>query len=115
VLRDGEVVQQGSGQQIVLKPADDYVARFVRDVNRGRIVRVETIMEAGADPGDDALTIPEGTVLEEAMLMLGQSAKRTARIVDADQRLLGTVKLADLIGAAVVPAQVERGNLPPES
>ncbi len=107
VLRDGEVVQQGSGQQIVLKPADDYVARFVRDVNRGRVICVETIMEAGVDPGADALTIPQGTVLEDAMLMLGQSSKRVARILDADQRPIGALKLADLIGAAVVPAEVD--------
>jgi glycine betaine/proline transport system ATP-binding protein len=33
ILRDGEVVQQGA-REIVLKPADDYIESFVRDVSR---------------------------------------------------------------------------------
>lgn len=32
ILRDGEVIQQGTGQQIVLKPADDYISSFTKDV-----------------------------------------------------------------------------------
>ena len=32
ILRDGELVQQGTGQEIVLEPADDYIMSFVRHV-----------------------------------------------------------------------------------
>src|SRR5690606_40946232 len=34
ILRDGEVIQQGTSQDIVLRPADEYVASFVKEVNR---------------------------------------------------------------------------------
>ena len=44
ILRDGEVIKQGDSQDIVLRPADDYVASFVREVNRGRVVKVGAIM-----------------------------------------------------------------------
>src|SRR6218665_2536854 len=44
ILRDGMVVQQGTGQEIVLNPADEYITAFVKEVNRGRVVNVETIM-----------------------------------------------------------------------
>ncbi|PLU82776.1 proline/glycine betaine ABC transporter ATP-binding protein, partial [Sinorhizobium medicae] len=44
ILRDGHVVQQGTGQEIVLSPADDYITAFVQEVNRGRVINVETIM-----------------------------------------------------------------------
>ena len=33
ILRDGEIIQQGTSQEIVLKPADEYIARFVKEVN----------------------------------------------------------------------------------
>ena len=33
ILRDGRLVQQGSSQDIVLNPADDYVADFIKDIN----------------------------------------------------------------------------------
>src|SRR3546814_7929768 len=36
ILRDGEIVQQGSNKDIVLRPAHDYIAPFVKEVNPGR-------------------------------------------------------------------------------
>ena len=44
ILRDGEVIQQGTSQDIVLRPADDYIANFVKEVNRGRVIHVEAVM-----------------------------------------------------------------------
>ena len=45
ILRDGGMVQQGTAQQIVMKPADDYIMDFVRDINRARVLRVRGVME----------------------------------------------------------------------
>jgi glycine betaine/proline transport system ATP-binding protein len=47
VLKDGAVVQEGKPEEIVLNPADDHVAEFVKDVNKARAIRVRTIMDAG--------------------------------------------------------------------
>lgn len=46
IMRDGEIVQLGTPEEIVTKPADDYVREFVKDVPRGKVVLVNTIMEA---------------------------------------------------------------------
>ena len=43
ILKDGELRQVGTGEEILLDPADDYVERFVRDVNRARVVQCSTI------------------------------------------------------------------------
>ncbi len=45
ILRDGEVVQMGTPADILLRPADDYVRNFVKDVNRSRVLTVETVMQ----------------------------------------------------------------------
>jgi len=45
ILRDGELVQVGRPEEILLRPADDYVEKFVRDVNRARALTVETVMQ----------------------------------------------------------------------
>lgn len=45
ILRDGEVVQVGEPEEILLNPADDYVEAFVKDVNRARALTVETVMK----------------------------------------------------------------------
>ena len=43
ILRDGAMVQSGNPQQIVLNPADDYVSDFIKDINRGRVLHVESV------------------------------------------------------------------------
>ena len=48
ILRDGEVIQQGTSHEIVLRPADEYIARFVKEVNRGRVLQVGAVMEPAA-------------------------------------------------------------------
>ena len=71
ILRDGEVIQQGTGQEIVLKPADDYIMNFVRHVNRGKVIQIETIMQTESAPGEvDGIELPTGTLLEKAISAL---------------------------------------------
>ncbi len=45
ILKDGELVQEGKPEEILLHPATDYVEAFVRDVNRARALTVETVMQ----------------------------------------------------------------------
>jgi glycine betaine/proline transport system ATP-binding protein len=44
ILKDGELIQIGDTTEILLEPNDDYVEAFVRGVNRGRALTVETVM-----------------------------------------------------------------------
>lgn len=44
ILNGGRLVQHGSAQDILLEPADDYVERFVADVNRTRVLLARSIM-----------------------------------------------------------------------
>ncbi|TIU49611.1 MAG: ATP-binding cassette domain-containing protein, partial [Mesorhizobium sp.] len=45
ILKDGEIVQQGEPQYILLNPADSYIEDFVSDINRARVLRVRSVME----------------------------------------------------------------------
>ncbi|CAM3566890.1 quaternary amine ABC transporter ATP-binding protein [Parendozoicomonas haliclonae] len=45
ILKDGELVQVGKPEEILLQPATDYVEAFVKDVNRARALTVETVMQ----------------------------------------------------------------------
>ncbi len=45
ILKDGELVQQGAPEDILLNPATEYVEAFVKDVNRARALTVETVMK----------------------------------------------------------------------
>lgn len=45
VMRDGEVVQVGSPNDILTDPANDYVAKFVQDVDRAKVLTSRDVME----------------------------------------------------------------------
>ncbi len=45
IMKDGRMVQLDTAEELVLNPADDYVAEFARNAPRERIVSVGAIME----------------------------------------------------------------------
>ena len=57
IMRNGEVVQVGTGDQLVGAPADDYVREFVSDVPRSRVLSLKWIMRERRP--DDSLDGPE--------------------------------------------------------
>lgn len=45
IMNDGEIVQIGTPEEIVINPKDDYVAEFVKGISRVSLVRAESIMD----------------------------------------------------------------------
>lgn len=102
ILRDGEVIQQGTGEAIVLRPADDYIAAFVREVNRGRRLRVGAVMTADpAPPGSPR--IGSDTVLEAAVRVMLDTGSERAEIIEAG-RTVGSIGLTAALTAMVPPS-----------
>ena len=44
IMRDGEIIQEGSPEEVVTLPTDAYVTDFVRDVSRAKVIRAKAIM-----------------------------------------------------------------------
>ena len=105
ILRDGEIVQNGDSQDIVLRPADDYIAEFIQGINRGRVVRVGSIM-GPVEPGLDGPDCPLDVCLEDALPLVAGASGNEARVVDADGAPVGAISLDRLVGAV-------SGNDPP--
>ena len=96
ILRDGEMVQQADPQAIVLNPADGYVADFIRDINRGRVLKVKSVMDPV--PGHGGPQIDGDMVLEDAMqVLVGQQAD-SATVTD-DGKAIGALTLMNVAKA----------------
>ncbi|MPY58143.1 quaternary amine ABC transporter ATP-binding protein [Streptomyces spongiae] len=98
LMRDGQVVQLGTPEEIVGSPADDYVREFVREVPREQVMTVRTAMrppESADEAGRGPAVAPDVTVSEaiEAVARTGTAA----RVVD-DGRCLGVVDSDALLG-----------------
>ncbi len=71
ILKDGLLRQVGTGPEILVAPADEYVARFVRDVNRARIVTCGDLAAPGQGVGDAVLGSDQ--TIEQAYAALAAS------------------------------------------
>jgi glycine betaine/proline transport system ATP-binding protein len=101
ILRDGEVIQQGTPQQIVLKPKDDYIADFTKDINRGRVIQLKTIMKAPNDkPGPE---LSGEMLVEDAAQLVTESPSSQARVTNDAGDVIGVVGINDLIRAMARP------------
>jgi len=106
ILKDGEVVQQGDGQSIILSPADGYVTDFVRDVNRGRVLQATTVMEP-LDSKPEGMSVPENATLETIARDMSEANETQAHVVDEDGKPVGSIGLDTLVAAMVTPAAQE--------
>jgi len=104
IMKDGRVVQLGTPADLVLRPADDYVAEFTKDVPRVRVITAGEIMDAGAsgEPGGNGLDPANGvaaeTTLEDLMPRMASHPEGLA-IVDDDGAVIGRVTPQDIVRA----------------
>jgi len=106
IMRDGEMVQIGTGDELVGAPADDYVREFVSDVPRSRVLTLKWIMREKR--ADDALDGPEmapTTVIRDAVDPV-LAADKPIKVVE-DGKLLGVVGRSEILA---VIGQVDEGG-----
>ena len=90
ILKDGTVRQVGTGADILSAPADDYVARFVRDVNRARILLCGAFADAGLTPAPGAPEIAAEATLEAAFGAFASGAESVV-VRRADGQVAGAL------------------------
>ncbi|WP_282693324.1 glycine betaine/L-proline ABC transporter ATP-binding protein [Streptomyces sp. CC208A] len=111
LMRDGAIVQLGTPEEIVTRPADDYVRDFVRDVPREQIVPVSRAMRpATAEEADRGAVLAPGATVAEGIAAVARDGL-PARVM-ADGALLGVVDHARLLA---VVAGVEPGEAGPRT
>lgn len=88
IMRDGKFVQVGTPAEVVLSPADEYVANFVRDVPRSHVVPVDAVMSAPND-GPFAGDVASGTKVRDVVPLIARS-DLPVRVVDSG-RTVGVV------------------------
>ena len=99
IMKDGRIVQIGSPEEIVCFAADDYVAEFVRDVSRYKIVPVKSIMN------EPAFKLKVTHKSEAALKEMKHKNMDRAFVIDDDNRLRGIVTASEVIQA------INRGKL----
>ncbi len=105
ILRDGGVVQIGTPDEVVARPADDYVKDFVSGVPKAHVLTLKWVMR-DPRPGErmDGPTLPATTVVRQAA-RAAIASDAPIRVVDGD-RLLGVVDEDDIMRVVVAEEEV---------
>jgi glycine betaine/proline transport system ATP-binding protein len=98
----------GTGQDIVLRPANDYIASFVREVNRGRVIRAATLVRPleENEPVPE-MTLPGHLVLEKVAKRMTDASVTSVKVTNKAGRDIGVIDLSAIVQAMVTPAAAE--------
>ena len=95
IMKDGAIVQMGTPEEIVLRPATDYVREFTRAVPKAKVVRVGSIMIAGPAAADLPAVAAGAAVADVAPRFLDGAT--ALRVVDAAGATVGLLRQVDVV------------------
>ena len=88
IMEGGRIVQIGTPEDLVMRPASDYVSRFVAKVPPSRVVRVGSLMEPGRGAASRGIRV-NATISEIGTELL--SSDGPLPVLDAEGAQVGTL------------------------
>ena len=103
MMRDGRIEQIGTAHEILHSPASDYVAQFVQDVDRAKVLTAGTVMTDVGDLPTEGERVRPGTPVEDLLPRL--AAGETLVVAEDDGTPLGMVGSTQVL-QALAPREV---------
>ena len=107
IMRDGKVIQIGTPEEIVVSPADEYVADFVKGISRLKVVQAKTIMQsiesyenANRKLDENSKSVGENELLSK-LIELSKSSEGPLIVKDDNQNNVGVLTQSDLLKAVI--------------
>ncbi|MGF2144806.1 quaternary amine ABC transporter ATP-binding protein [Vagococcus fluvialis] len=89
LMKDGQIMQIGTGEEILTNPANDYVREFVEDVDRSKVLTASNIMVPALTTNielDGPMVALQRMKTEEVSMLLAVDKKRQLRgYITADE------------------------------
>jgi glycine betaine/proline transport system ATP-binding protein len=89
ILNGGKLVQNGKPEEILLNPADDYVTKFVQDVNRAKVLKVKSIMISNGQ-GTEGPKVNMNDSIESCLPII-LDTRSTLGVVDDQNNIVGSI------------------------
>jgi glycine betaine/proline transport system ATP-binding protein len=99
ILNAGKLVQVGTPVDIIMKPADDYVKAFVKDVNRAKVIKAKIIMtkanETNGIDKSNLVKVNEDQFIEEFLPQI-VCTNANCEVVDKSGNITGYITNKEL-------------------
>ncbi|MCH7232942.1 glycine betaine/L-proline ABC transporter ATP-binding protein [Glycomyces sp. L485] len=109
---DGVVKQLGTAEEILMNPADDYVAEFIADVDRSRVLTAEAVMEPYRGSDTSGFATVDHDVLVTELYDQVLSSDDPLLVVDERSDPLGVVTPKGILKS--LSPETEHGHPEPE-
>ena len=93
IMKDGQIVQIGTPEEILEKPADDYVSNFVRDVDRSKVLEASHVMKTP----EVLLSYKDGPRV--AIRKMEEAGASSIFVVDQEKQFKGLLTIDDAVKA----------------
>ena len=107
IMRDGKVIQIGTPEEIVVNPADEYVADFVKGISRLKVVQAKTIMQTienyeskNGKLVEDLQSVDEHELLSK-LIEASKSKDKPLIVKNNNQKIVGVITQSDLLKAVI--------------
>jgi glycine betaine/proline transport system ATP-binding protein len=99
IMKDGAVVQTGTPEDLILRPADGYVAEFTKNVIRAKVLKVASVMRPAprrAPRGGFAGEVDTGAKIADIAHCF-EAADDTLAVVDSSGKRVGVISRDDVV------------------
>lgn len=90
IMKDGNVIQIGTPEELVLTPASEYVAEFTRHIPRAKVLSVGSIMTRGEAPADAAGQVDVGDRVADVAARI-EEADRPFAVTNGSGKPVGSI------------------------
>ncbi len=99
IMKDGEIIQVGTPEELVLQPADSYVSEFTQKVPRAKVVSAATLMTPvdGSSKGVPSGKPVTGDTKIEALLCRFLDQRTPIPVTDGTDRIVGEITMQDAL------------------
>ena len=107
IMRDGKVIQIGTPEEIVVNPADDYVADFVKGISRLKVVQAKSIMQSvGSFESQNGKIQKDFEIVDEHDLLsklieTSKSKDKPIVVQNNQKQIIGVITQSDLLKAVI--------------
>ncbi|MEM9108324.1 MAG: glycine betaine/L-proline ABC transporter ATP-binding protein, partial [Pseudomonadota bacterium] len=106
IMRDGQVVQMGKPADLIVNPADDYVAEFTEEVPMVRVLKALDVIDSSQAPSNSMPEQDCNCTVEELLPLLAQHKEGVKAMRGSEP--VGVVTASSVI-AALAHRDSERG------
>ena len=105
IMYEGLIVQVGTPEELITKPATDYVAEFTKDIPRSKLLNASSIMnDSDKKPYNNSILFNEKVEKIAAKVLKSDNA---FSVIDKDKQVLGSLSKKEIIKALFTDNQNE--------